>query len=102
MVQQDSVYYHDGYFVVMVIVKVKSGFSELTLNVSVGTSLHDSTLINEHMSLITIFHENKMSKSTYIAPPMDRERGQAVGDTWPSREHRFIRVMLDLDLNRSF
>ena len=75
MVQQDSVYYHDGYFVVMVIVKVKSGFSELTLNVSVGTSLHDSTLINEHMSLITIFHENKMSKSTYITPPIDHGWG---------------------------
>ena len=64
---------------VMVIVKVKSGFSELTLNVSIGTSLHDSTLINEHMSLITIFHENKMSKSTYITPPIDHERGWQSG-----------------------
>ena len=86
----------------MVIVKVKSGFSELTLNVSVGTSLYDSSLINEHMSLITIFHENKMSKSTYIAPPIDRERGQAVGDKWSGREHRVRWVMLDLYLNRSF
>ena len=69
----------------MIIVKVKSGFCGLTLNVSVGTFLYDSSLINEHMSLITIFHENKMSKSTYIAPPMDRELGQAVGDKWPGR-----------------
>ena len=70
----------------MIIVKVTSGFCGLTLNVSVGTFLYDSSLINEHMSLITIFpRKQDACKSTYIAPPIDLELGQAVGDKWPGR-----------------